>query len=175
MSFIGKNIKKIRSVKKLSQQAFADDFGLTRANIGSYEEGRAEPKITMVVEIANKFGISVEALLNQELKVNDIIKFKPADKFDSDPKIKRPDEQGSEIPFVKANNYQSYVENAESDEFISVLPQIHIPGYKFKASRAFEIGNNELLSRGEGVFETDVLICIRKDANIISNLSEGRI
>ena len=28
MSFFGKNIKKIRSVKNLSQQAFADIFGL---------------------------------------------------------------------------------------------------------------------------------------------------
>ena len=53
MTHIGKNIRKIRSVKKLSQQAFADQFGLSRANIGSYEEGRAEPKIAIIMEIAN--------------------------------------------------------------------------------------------------------------------------
>ena len=78
MSYIGKNIRKIRSVKKLSQQAFADLFELSRANIGSYEEGRAEPKIGVIMEIANKFSIDVEKLLNSELKVNDISKFKMA-------------------------------------------------------------------------------------------------
>ena len=50
MSYIGKNIKKIRSVKKLSQSAFADIFGLKRTSIGAYEEGRAEPKIDKVID-----------------------------------------------------------------------------------------------------------------------------
>ena len=45
MSFFGKNIKKIRSVKSLSQQAFADLFDLKRGTLGAYEEGRSEPKI----------------------------------------------------------------------------------------------------------------------------------
>ena len=38
MSKIGYNIKKLRNVKNLSQQAFADLFNLTRGNISSYEE-----------------------------------------------------------------------------------------------------------------------------------------
>lgn len=40
MSKVGRNIKKIRSVKGLSQQAFAYLFSLTRGNISSYEELR---------------------------------------------------------------------------------------------------------------------------------------
>ena len=52
MSKVGKNIKKIRNVKALSQQAFADLFQLTRGNISSYEEFRAEPNIEIIVIIA---------------------------------------------------------------------------------------------------------------------------
>ncbi|MTI32320.1 helix-turn-helix domain-containing protein, partial [Xanthovirga aplysinae] len=49
MSYIGKNIRKIRSVKKLSQAAFAQLFDLGRATVGAYEEGRAEPKIDTII------------------------------------------------------------------------------------------------------------------------------
>ncbi len=75
MSYVGKNIKKIRSVKNLNQSDFADLFALKRASIGSYEEGRAEPKIATLIEIAKYFGISVDDLLNKQLSVNDLLHF----------------------------------------------------------------------------------------------------
>ncbi|MCK5699873.1 MAG: helix-turn-helix transcriptional regulator, partial [Cyclobacteriaceae bacterium] len=59
MSSIGKNIKKIRTVKKLSQAAFAEIFSLARPSVGAYEEVRAEPKVDTIIQIANYFGISV--------------------------------------------------------------------------------------------------------------------
>lgn len=68
----GKNIKKIRLVKKLSQAAFAELFGIKRSSIGAYEEGRAEPKLEMIIRIANHFSISVDSLVNSELKVNEL-------------------------------------------------------------------------------------------------------
>jgi transcriptional regulator with XRE-family HTH domain len=75
MSLIGKNIKKIRSVKKMNQQDFADMFELKRASIGAYEEGRADPKIKVVIEIAKNFGISLDDFLQKELTVNDLAHF----------------------------------------------------------------------------------------------------
>ena len=57
MSLIGKNIKKIRMVKKMSQLEFARLFNVARPSVGAYEEGRAEPKIDTVILIANEFGI----------------------------------------------------------------------------------------------------------------------
>jgi transcriptional regulator with XRE-family HTH domain len=55
MSKIGSNIRKIRTVKGLNQSQFAELFDLNRARIGAYEEGRAEPKIDVVIEIAKYF------------------------------------------------------------------------------------------------------------------------
>lgn len=75
MSKIGYNIKKLRNVKNLSQQAFADLFSLTRGNISSYEEMRAEPKIETIIKIANYFGIPLEHLLTKQLSVNEILNF----------------------------------------------------------------------------------------------------
>ena len=50
LSFIGRNIKKIRQVKKISQAEFAHLFHLSRPSIGAYEEGRSEPKIETLIQ-----------------------------------------------------------------------------------------------------------------------------
>ncbi len=72
MSYFGKNVRKIRNAKKISQSAFAELFDLTRASIGAYEEGRAEAKIDTVIEIANYFDVSLDQLLKKELTINEI-------------------------------------------------------------------------------------------------------
>ena len=75
MSYIGKNIKKIRTVKRLSQQSFAELFNITRASVGSYEELRAEPKIETIINISRHFKITIDALLTKELTVNELLNF----------------------------------------------------------------------------------------------------
>lgn len=77
MSFIGKNIKKIRTTKGLNQTDFGKVFNLTRGSIGSYEEGRAEPKIETLKHIAKKFSISLDRLITTELTVNQLSGFSP--------------------------------------------------------------------------------------------------
>ena len=66
MSIFGKNIKKIRSLHQLSQQDFAKLFGISRGSVGSYEEGRAEPKIETLIAISKYFKISIDELLKKE-------------------------------------------------------------------------------------------------------------
>ncbi len=76
MSYIGKNIRKIRMSKKFSQTEFAELFDLKRTAVGSYEEGRAEPKIETLIKIADYFNLTLDQLLRQELTVNEIFKFR---------------------------------------------------------------------------------------------------
>lgn len=75
MSFFGKNIRKIRSIKKISQTEFARIFDISRASVGSYEEGRAEPKIEIISKVANHFSITLDELINKELTVNELYHF----------------------------------------------------------------------------------------------------
>lgn len=75
MEIINKNIRKIRSIKNLNQSKFGELFNVNRSNIGAYEEGRATPKIELVIKIANYFSIPVEDILTKELTVNQILKF----------------------------------------------------------------------------------------------------
>ncbi len=75
MTFLGKNIKKIRTIQKLSQASFGEIFGLSRASIGAYEEGRAEAKLDVIIQIANHFSITVDSLVNREVTVNELSHF----------------------------------------------------------------------------------------------------
>jgi transcriptional regulator with XRE-family HTH domain len=75
MTMIGSNIKKIRTTKGLSQQAFAELFALTRGNISSYEESRAEPRIETVMQIANYFSIPLQKFISQNLSIHEILKY----------------------------------------------------------------------------------------------------
>lgn len=71
----GRNIKKIRSIKKLSQTAFAEIFALKRSSIGAYEEERAEPKLETIIKIATHFNISIDNLINSTITVNELVNF----------------------------------------------------------------------------------------------------
>ena len=72
LSFIGENIKKIRQVKKISQAEFSGLFNLARPSVGAYEEGRSEPKIETIIQIATYFRISIDVLLTRKLTVDEI-------------------------------------------------------------------------------------------------------
>jgi transcriptional regulator with XRE-family HTH domain len=50
MGVIGKNVRKIRTVKKLSQAALPEIFNLARPSVGAYEEERSEPKLETVIQ-----------------------------------------------------------------------------------------------------------------------------
>lgn len=75
MTYFGTNLKKIRQIKGLSQQAFAELIDLNRGVISSYEEGRAEPKIETLLRIANYFGISTDEIISKPLTVNQLANF----------------------------------------------------------------------------------------------------
>ncbi|MCI5056343.1 MAG: helix-turn-helix domain-containing protein [Flavobacteriales bacterium] len=114
MSFFGKNIRKIRGFKGLSQAAFAEIFDVNRSNIGAYEEGRAEPKIDLIIEIAKYFSISLEDMVGKELTINDISSFKL---FDEGPTIKKEQESPKILqPILVRAVDQNYYINHHRDK-----------------------------------------------------------
>lgn len=103
MTKIGANIKKIRTTKGLSQQAFAEIFELTRGNISSYEENRAEPRIETVIRIANYFCIPLDHFITQNITINEILKFNGDKLIEEENHIIKL--QLKEVPFINDNIY----------------------------------------------------------------------
>lgn len=157
MTQIGKNIKKIRNVRGLSQQSFADLFGLTRGNISSYEEFRAEPKIDTVVRIANYFGIPLAHFVEKDLSVNELLHYNSKLVLETE-KLKITDQLVS-IPYIPYIYIKEFTVRYNEDEFLNKLPNIIVPGASRFRLIAIEIGTSEDLPAGLNYQPGDVLIC----------------
>ena len=62
-SKLAENLKALRKERGWTQQALADRLGLTRPTLGAYEEGRSEPKLSVLIDMAACFDITVDALV----------------------------------------------------------------------------------------------------------------
>ncbi len=167
MSFFGKNIKKIRGVKGLSQQAFAELFGLKRATLGAYEEGRSEPKIETIIKIANYFSIIIDDLLTSELTVNQLLQFKgdltlEVDKFEK--------EKMFEIPLITTKSKSDYVKYYDKPKFINDLSVVSLPVDSEVELRAFVVDNLEMTSNENGVYPNDIVIGEKYSIDTINSI-----
>lgn len=63
---LARNLKFLRKSHGLSQQKLAEQLGLKRNNIASYEAGIVEPKPLNFLKMALFFGVSPRALLQEE-------------------------------------------------------------------------------------------------------------
>ncbi len=165
MSYIGKNIKKIRSLKKISQAEYAKIFSLTRGTIGAYEEERAEPKIDTIIQMANYFGLSIDAFLNKELTVNDLYSLDMVnEKLDQVHDFKKEKvalyKKGG-VGLVKIQDHLEYIVNLANRDFISRLPTVELP-VNFKGTvRAFELKGSEMEYHQNGLHHGDILLCLQ--------------
>src|SRR6056297_1642049 len=67
MESIGQNIKHLRKSKGLTQGELAQKIGVNRAMIGSYEESRAVPKLSVLQNLAHYFSITIDEMINKKL------------------------------------------------------------------------------------------------------------
>lgn len=178
MSYVGKNIRKIRTVKKLSQAAFAELFGLARPSVGAYEEGRSEPKMETLIQIAQYFGLSVDLLLTKELTVNELYHF---DIFKQQAPAETPaapaanaDQRAAVTPFVPADRLLEYIVQHHNSGFVDSLPQLTFPHQLGPATRAFEIVGAEMQHQQQGLRHEDVVLCQRLDL-AAPNLRPNRV
>lgn len=134
MTKIGANIKKIRTAKGLSQQAFAELFELTRGNISSYEENRAEPRIETVIQIANYFCIPLDQFITQSLSINEILKYNGDKLIENENHIINL--QLREVPFINDTIYMKCCYRELSFEDCKSFPKLVLP----------EVNNHNMLA-----------------------------
>jgi transcriptional regulator with XRE-family HTH domain len=156
MTQIGKNIKKIRNVKGLSQQSFAELFDLTRGNISSYEESRAEPKIEVMIKIANFFGIPLADLIEKDLSVNELLHYNTRLVVETEKlKITR---HPANIHYVSAPYINDYIQRHNDAGFLQQLPVLTVPCSSRSELIAIEIQDPNDLPIGYELRPGDILI-----------------
>ena len=65
---IGKTITDLRKNNKLSQQDLAEKLGVTRQTISKWELGQTYPSINQAKELSKIFNISLDELVNNDIK-----------------------------------------------------------------------------------------------------------
>ncbi|MDW5290046.1 XRE family transcriptional regulator [Formosa sp. PL04] len=149
---IGSNIRHLRSLKKLSQEALAKALNITRSRIGSYEEGRSEPSIEMLMVFSDYFKLPADILIRTDLtKTKDgsfleigegRILFPMVVDIDDDELI--------EVVPVKAS--AGYLNGYDDPEYIDQLQKIKLPFLPTGKHRAFPIKGDSMLPLKNGSY-----------------------
>ena len=63
---IGSNIAKFRRLKGWTQATLAKETGLSRGYIAAIEEGRKHPRLKTLAIIAEKLGVGIDELIEEE-------------------------------------------------------------------------------------------------------------
>ena len=63
---LDKQLRKLRRHKKLTQQQVADCLHVSTSTYGLWEQGRNEPDINRLNELADFFGVTVDYLIGRE-------------------------------------------------------------------------------------------------------------
>lgn len=149
------NIRYLRKNAGFTQAQLADKLDIKRSLVGAYEEGRAEPKLTTLVNIARLFDITLDDLITKDL---------------SDPKTQRAatpssgsggklrvlaitvdDQQKENIELVPFKASAGYLNGYADTEFIEDLPRFKLPMLGPGGTyRAFEISGDSMLPIASG-------------------------
>ncbi len=153
MNNISKNLTLLRTMRKLSQQQMADELEIGRSRLGSYEEGRSEPPIEMLLKISRHFHIAVDALIGADLgKMENPSNLMMVGKN----RLLFPiqvDKQGNDlIEIVPLKARAGYVSGYSDPEFIEQLLSMKLPFVPTGKHRAFPIVGDSMPPLKDGSF-----------------------
>jgi transcriptional regulator with XRE-family HTH domain len=139
---VSSNIKYLRKQKGWTQQDLADQLEVKRPLIGSYEEGRADPRLNTLLRISELFEVSADELLSLDLSTNKSIKKKPAKIL----AITVDMEDRENIELVPQKAAAGYTNGYADTEYIQELPKFRLPMLPNNGTyRAFEISGDSML------------------------------
>lgn len=69
---LAENIRAFRKERRLTQEQVAEALGVTVGSVYKWESGQSIPELNMLVEIADFFDTSMDALLGYRMKDNSV-------------------------------------------------------------------------------------------------------
>ncbi|NNM15911.1 MAG: LexA family transcriptional regulator [Bacteroidia bacterium] len=144
MSKFASNIKYLRNRKSLSQQALADDLEISRGQLASYEDARAEPSLEKLIGISGFFKLPVDTLIK-----HDITKSKEDSFIDvGENRILFPiivtEDNKDLIEVVPNKAVAGYLNGYSDPEYIASLPVMKLPFVPIGKHRAFPIKGDSM-------------------------------
>ena len=150
--FLGSNIKQLRKTRSLTQDQLANKIGVNRAMIGSYEEGRATPKISALRILSHYFSVSIDELVNTDLSSAEPDKqsVQTVDKSGKGLRVLSTlvDHDNKElITLIPVKASAGYTKGYSDPDFMETLPKFNLPFPELandRTYRAFQIEGNSM-------------------------------
>ncbi|MEH0155579.1 LexA family transcriptional regulator [Limibacter armeniacum] len=153
---LAKNIRYLRQQlePKCSQEALGNMLDATRSAISSYEDGRAEPKLELLIEMAKLFKVNVDDLLKIDFeKMADklLLEKENTENYISGSNLRvlaitTDADENESIALVPQKAAAGYTLGYKDTEYIKDLPKYNLPFLpKNKTYRAFEISGDSML------------------------------
>lgn len=156
MSIISSNLKHLRKKHNLTQEQFAEKLGIKRSLLGAYEEGRADPRLNNLLNIAGVFNISVDDIISKDLSIakNGTKISKDGKNFNQPLKVLSitVDQDNKEnIELVPQKAAAGYLNGYADPEYLEQLPKFQLPMLPSTGTyRAFEISGDSMLPLQSG-------------------------
>lgn len=137
MSIFSDNIRFLRNRKNITQSAIAESFVITRSRYVSYEDGRSEPPLEILIKISKYFHISIDLLLTVDIR-----------KYPLEEMINLPDNRivlpvvvdklgNNSIEIIPQKASMGYLNGYSDPEYIESLQRISLPFLTNGKYRAF--------------------------------------
>ena len=143
MDNIAQNIKFLRKKHGLTQDDLARKIGVSRYKIGSYEEGRATPKIELLQFMAQYFQFSLDEFVNNKLWKEESTN---ADKFNKGTggnlrvlTTVVNDDNEERFAIVPDKASAGYTSGYGDPDFIEKLPVFDLPLPEFRSDRTYRV------------------------------------
>jgi len=168
-----RNLKYLRKKKGATQNQIANAIGITRSALADYENGKSEPKASILNKLAEHYGINVHDLLNTDI---DTPLFRKSSKElksieNRDIRVVAITLQANErqnIEFVPIAAIAGYAKSFHNPEYLKELTHFSLPKLSEGTFRAFEIKGDSMLPI------TDGSIVIGKYVEHYSEIENGK-
>jgi transcriptional regulator with XRE-family HTH domain len=156
MHFIADNLRFIRKQAGLTQDQLAKKLGVKRSLIGAYEERRADPRISFLLHVCEKFGYTMDDLVGRPLDGN----LSPMERASGSslrilPIAVDTTDREERITLVPVKAAAGYLNGFGDVEFIESLPVFDLPFpevSKGKTYRVFQVNGDSMLPIPSGAY-----------------------
>lgn len=147
MDIVNRNLRFLRTKEGLTQREFAERLGLKQATLGAYEEDRATPPLTCLVDIARIFNVSLDNLINCDLSTIPEKNWRTPGSRKKEVLAITVDIHNKEnVELVTQKASAGYLSGFQDPEFVKDLPKISMPVLpKNRTYRAFEIQGDSMV------------------------------
>lgn len=163
MSKIARNIRHLRGLKNWTQTQLAEELGITRARVGSYEEERCDPPIDILIAISNLFHINIDLLIKCELDEMDPESLIKLDQNRLLFPIVVDKNNEDQIEVLTASASAGYLKGYADPEYIGKLPLINLPFPSHGKQRAFPITGDSMPPLADGSYVIGRFVESRRD------------